>query len=95
MKNRCMGRTNIVLNDHLVEEGLKVTGLRTKRELVDLALRELLRKEDQKGILSLAGKIHWQGDLNSIRKDRFAHSAGGGQDHPTSSDQTPQADDDR
>lgn len=70
-----MGRTNIVLDDHLVDEGLRVTGLRTKRELVDLALRELLRKEDQKGIISLFGKIDWQGDLNEVRKDRFNPSS--------------------
>ena len=67
----CMARTNINLDDNLVSKGLKVTGLRTKKDLVDLALRELLRNESQKNILSLEGAIRWEGDLNEIRKDRF------------------------
>ena len=66
-----MGRTNINLDDSLVSKGLKLTGLRTKRELVDLALRELVRKEDQKSILSLEGAFHWQGNLDDVRKGRF------------------------
>ena len=66
-----MSRTNIVLDDNLVSKGLKMTGLRTKKDLVDLALRELVRKEDQKSILSLEGKFSWESDLNEIRKDRF------------------------
>lgn len=66
-----MGRTNINLDDSLVSRGLKITGLRTKRELVDLALRELVRKEDQKSILALEGKFSWNGDLDEIRKGRF------------------------
>lgn len=67
-----MSRTNINLDDALVTKGLKITGLRTKRELVDLALRELVRKEDQKSILLLEGRFHWEGNLDEIRKDRFA-----------------------
>ncbi len=67
----CMGRTNINLDDQLVSKGLKMTGLRTKRELVDLALRELIRKEDQKSILSLEGTVRWHGDLDENRKSRF------------------------
>lgn len=66
-----MGRTNINLDDSLVSKGLKITGLRTKRELVDLALRELVRKEDQKSILTLEGKFSWNGNLDEIRKGRF------------------------
>ncbi len=67
-----MGRTNINLDDKLVSKGMKLTGLRTKRELVDLALRELVRKEDQKSILALEGKYRWEGDLDEIRQGRFA-----------------------
>jgi Arc/MetJ family transcription regulator len=66
-----MSRTNINLDDKLVSMGLKATGLRTKRELVDLALRELVRKENQKSILTLEGAYNWEGDLDEIRKDRF------------------------
>lgn len=67
-----MGRTNINLDDELVSKGLKITGLRTKRELVDLALRELVRKEDQKSILALEGMFRWEDDLDEIRKGRFS-----------------------
>jgi Arc/MetJ family transcription regulator len=67
-----MARTNINLDDNLVSKGLKLTGLRTKRELVDLALRELVRKEDQKGILELEGRFHWQGNLDALREGRFS-----------------------
>ncbi|MGF1532015.1 MAG: type II toxin-antitoxin system VapB family antitoxin [Puniceicoccaceae bacterium] len=66
-----MGRTNINLDDNLVRKGMTITGLRTKRELVDLALRELIRKEDQKGILPLEGTIRWEGSLDDLRKGRF------------------------
>ncbi len=66
-----MSRTNINLDDRLIRKGMEITGLRTKRELVDLALRELVRKEDQKSILSLEGAIRWEGSLDDVRKGRF------------------------
>ncbi|MCC5835215.1 MAG: type II toxin-antitoxin system VapB family antitoxin [Opitutales bacterium] len=66
-----MSRTNINIDDALVDKGLKITGLRTKKDLVDLALRELVRKENQKSILSLEGKIRWKGNLEDLRKNRF------------------------
>jgi len=66
-----MSRTNINLDDRLIRKGMEITGLRTKRELVDLALRELVRKEDQKSILSLEGAIRWEGSLDDVRKARF------------------------
>lgn len=66
-----MSRTNINLDDELIRKGMEMTGLRTKRELVNLALRELVRKEDQKSILSLEGTIRWEGSLNDVRKGRF------------------------
>ena len=67
-----MARTNIDLDDALVSEGLKVTGLRTKRELVDLALRELVRRKEQAEILELEGRFEWHGDLEELRKGRFS-----------------------
>lgn len=67
-----MSRADINLDDDLVSRGLEITGLRTKSELVDFALRELVRKEDQKSILTLEGKFSWHGDLDEIRKGRFA-----------------------
>jgi Arc/MetJ family transcription regulator len=65
-----MGRTNIHLDDRLVAEGLKLTRTKTKRELVDLALRELVAKKRRKALLSLAGKVGWRGDLSRMRKSR-------------------------
>lgn len=63
-------RTNIVLDENLVEAGLKATGLKTQKDLVDFALRDLLRRESQKKILELKGKVQWEGDLSEMRKGR-------------------------
>jgi Arc/MetJ family transcription regulator len=63
-------RTNIMLDSKLVEAGLKATGLKTRRQLVDFALRELLRHKQQKKLLSLKGKVNWEGDLASMRSIR-------------------------
>lgn len=68
---RCEMRTNIVIDDELVEKGMKYTSIRTKRELVDYALRELVNRKERKGILSLRGRLHWEGDLEEIRGRRF------------------------
>ena len=65
-------RTNIVLDTELIEKGLKVTGLKTRRELVDFALRELLRRENQKRLLELKGRVRWEGDLEEMRRGRVA-----------------------
>jgi len=67
-----MGRTNIVIDDELMETCMQTTGFRTKKSLVDYALRELLRHEKQSKLLQLKGKIDWEGDLSQMRKDRFA-----------------------
>ncbi len=67
-----MGRTNIVLDDNLVAECQKVTGIRTRRGLVDYALRELLRRESQAKILELKGKVEWEGDLDISRAQRVS-----------------------
>ena len=65
-----MGRTNIVLDDELVAECQRATGIKTRRALIDYALRELLRHESQTKILKLKRKIHWEGDLNAFRRGR-------------------------
>ena len=63
-------RTNIVLDEELVEAGLKATGLKTRKDLVNYALQDLLRREAQKKILGLRGKIHWEGNLSEMRQGR-------------------------
>jgi Arc/MetJ family transcription regulator len=65
-----MKRTNIVMDEKLIKEGMKTTGIKTRRALVDYALRDLLRRESQKRILELKGRVHWEGDLSSMRKGR-------------------------
>jgi Arc/MetJ family transcription regulator len=64
-------RTNIDLDDSLVSRGLKLSGLRTKKDLVNMALREFIRRKDQKKILELQGKIRWEGNLDLMRQSRF------------------------
>jgi Arc/MetJ family transcription regulator len=65
-----MKRTNVVLDEKLVEDCKKATGIKTQKALIDHALRELLRHENQVKILELKGSIHWDGDLDEWRKDR-------------------------
>ncbi len=65
-----MKRTNVILDDKLVEDCRKATGIKTQRALIDHALRELLRHESQTKILELKGKIHWQGDFAEWRRGR-------------------------
>jgi Arc/MetJ family transcription regulator len=65
-----MARTNVVLDDELVEECLRATGIKTRRGLIDYALHELLRRENQKKLLGLKGRVDWQGDLAAWRQGR-------------------------
>jgi len=66
-----MAKTSVALDGVLVTKCLKATGIKTRRELVDYALRELLRHKDQKKILELQGKVKWEGDLEAWRRGRF------------------------
>jgi Arc/MetJ family transcription regulator len=63
-------RTNIVIDDKLMEEALRATGLKTKKEAVELALRTLLRFQRQTQIRSLRGKLDWRGELDAMRLDK-------------------------
>jgi len=65
-----MKRTNIVLDESLVEKCMKTTGIKTQRALIDHALRELLRHESQAKIIELKGNVHWEGDLSEWRTGR-------------------------
>ena len=68
-------RTNIFIDDNLIEKGMKYTGIKTKKGLVDFALRELIDRKERKKILDLKGKLHWEGNLNEMRENRF-HDTG-------------------
>jgi len=64
-------RTNIEIDDKLMNDILKVTGLKTKREAVNLALETLVRlKRQEQAAKKLRGKLHWEGDLEAMRLDR-------------------------
>jgi Arc/MetJ family transcription regulator len=62
-------RTNIVIDDKLMRDALRATGLKTKREAVEEGLRTLLRLRRQAGIRQLRGKLDWRGDLDAMRSD--------------------------
>ena len=63
-------RTNIVIDDALMRDVLRATGLKTKREAVELGLRTLLRVRSQGRIRRLRGTLQWRGDLSAMRTDR-------------------------
>jgi Arc/MetJ family transcription regulator len=63
----CM-RTNIEIDDDVLREAQQLTGARTKRETVDVALRELVARQRRIGILDLRGRVHWDGDLEQSRR---------------------------
>ena len=63
-------RTNIVIDDTLMNETLRLTGLKTKREAVELGLQTLLRLRQQEESRSFRGKLNWQGDLEQMRTDK-------------------------
>jgi Arc/MetJ family transcription regulator len=63
-------RTNIVIDDELMSQVMKLTGLRTKREAVDLGLKALLKLKKQESIRNYRGKLNWEGDLDDMRTDK-------------------------
>jgi Arc/MetJ family transcription regulator len=60
-------RTNIVIDDQLMNDALKATGLKTKKEAVELGLKTLIKLNQQKKIKELKGKLKWDGDLDAMR----------------------------
>ena len=62
-------RTNIVIDDKLMRETLRLTGLKTKREAVELGLRTLVRLRQQEKARQFRGKLKWEGDLAAMRTD--------------------------
>lgn len=63
-------RTNIVIDDKLMKETLRLTGLKTKREAVELGLRTVVRLRKQEEIRRFRGKLNWQGDLDAMRMNK-------------------------
>ena len=67
-------RTNIVIEDELMQEAMAASGLKSKRATVEAALRLLIQVKAQTGIRKLRGKVKWQGDLSAMRADRITKS---------------------
>ena len=66
-----VGRTNIVLDDGLVKQAMRVSGAKTKRQAVDRALRELVaRGSVYRALRKLRGKLPWEGDVRTWRQRR-------------------------
>ncbi|MBU0559928.1 MAG: type II toxin-antitoxin system VapB family antitoxin [Bacteroidetes bacterium] len=63
-------RTNIVIDDALMNMALKTTGLKTKKEVVEEALKMLLKVKKQAQLKSLKGKLSWEGDIDEMRTDK-------------------------
>jgi len=63
-------RAIIEIDEKLTSDTLRATGLKTKREAVELALRTVLLLRQQEAIRQLRGKVSWQGDLDAMRADR-------------------------
>ena len=60
-------RTNIVIDDKLMTDALKATGLTTKKEAVEEGLKLLIRRNKQQAVRKLRGKLKWEGDLDEMR----------------------------
>jgi len=63
-------RTNIVIDDRLMDEAMKKAGLKTKRAAVEAGLRLLIQVKSQARVRRLRGRIRWSGDLNEMRAGR-------------------------
>ena len=61
-------RTNIEIDDKLMNDALKATGARTKKEAVELGLKALIKLKKQQGIKDFRGQLSWVGDLDEMRK---------------------------
>ena len=62
-------RTNIIIDDTLMSDVLKVTSVKSKREAVELGLKTLLMLKQQESIKAFKGKLNWDGDLETMRVD--------------------------
>lgn len=62
-------RTNIVIDDELMQQALELTGARTKREVVELGLETLVRLKRQERLKGLRGALRWEGNLDAMRRD--------------------------
>ncbi len=62
-------RTNVVIDDQLMERALRSSGCRTKRAAIESGLRLLVQVHAQRKLRELKGKVAWEGDLDEMRRD--------------------------
>jgi len=71
-----MGRTNLEIDDALIKKAMRLTGARTKREVVDIALRRLVTKGKlYRAIRRLRGQLAWEGDVDAWRSARSSRKS--------------------
>ncbi len=63
-------RTNIVMDERLIRQAMRATGLKTKRAVVEAGLKLLVQINAQTGIRKLRGKVAWNGNLDELRSSR-------------------------
>ena len=66
-------RTRVVVDGDLLDEALRVTGLSSKKAVVEEALRLLIELRSQEEVKALRGRLRWEGDLDRMREGRFVH----------------------
>jgi Arc/MetJ family transcription regulator len=65
-------RTNIVIDEQLMKQAMRASGAKTKRETVERSLKLMVALKRQEQIRRFRGKLKWEGDLDSMRRDRFS-----------------------
>jgi Arc/MetJ family transcription regulator len=65
-----MKRTNIILDEKLIDETMRLTGIKTIKGVVEFSMREFIRREKQLDALKLKGRIHWDANLDELRTSR-------------------------
>jgi Arc/MetJ family transcription regulator len=63
-------RTNIIIDDNLMEKAIHASGYKTKKETVEEALKLLITMKNQTKIRKYRGKLNWEGDLDKMRTDK-------------------------
>lgn len=63
-------RTNIVLEDDLIDHARRLTGIKTKKQVIQETLRLLIQLKEQEQVRALRGKLNWEGNLDEMRQER-------------------------
>ncbi len=63
-------RTNIILDEDLINRARQLTGIKTKKQVIQEALRLLIQLREQESVRALRGKLYWDGNLEEMRQGR-------------------------